>query len=204
MKGRGQANFDNGGQGLAAEREAGAAGNRPILPSAQGEGQQKGGSLRGHCGVGRAHGSQGQDAHQEKVQQEVDGGGRRDAEKGDFGVPCSLAEGRVGQVTEGERRAQAEHTQVGAGICHGLGGDRQQLEQAGGSQGPCHSHQKGDDQGSGEKGPRGFLQAGGVLGAGLLGDADHAPCGQVPRITPDERITGRKKMARTNARPLNF
>ena len=84
----------------------------------------------------------------------------------------------MGQVTEGERRAQAEHTQVGAGICHGLGGDRQQLEQAGGSQGPCHSHQKGDDQGSGEKGPRGFLQAGGVLGAGLLGDADHAPCGQ--------------------------
>ncbi len=29
-----------------------------------------------------------------------------------------------------------------------------------------------------KKGPRGFLQAGGVLGAGLLGDADHAPCGQ--------------------------
>ena len=85
MKGRGQANFDNGGQGLAAEREAGAAGNCPILPSAQGEGQQKGGSLRGHCGVGRAHGSQGQDAYQEKVQQEVDGGGRRNAEKGDFG-----------------------------------------------------------------------------------------------------------------------
>ena len=103
--------------------------------------------------------------------------------------PCSLAEGRVGQVTEGEGRAQAEHTQVGAGICHGLGGDRQQLEQAGGQSGPCHSHQKGDDQGSGEKGPRGFLQAGGVLGAGLLGDADHAPCGQARAQGCDRKHT---------------
>lgn len=77
-------------RGWRRSREAGAAGNRPILPSAQGEGQQKGGSLRGHCGVGRAHGSQGQDAHQEKVQQEVDGGGRRNAEKGTLASPVPL------------------------------------------------------------------------------------------------------------------